>query len=312
MSKNYNVILGSGLTSLITKKILPDYKIIPLGPSRFYSQGVPGWGDDFISYDESIIDIVKSWNFNTIPLIYKRPFSISGSLLYSHQFIDQYFDRIGISDYPISREIYKTDLMVFPFSCIQLWDKLLRECISEIKSFYDDHNNAKYISGISDHKISLNNGDIIEYDKMISTVPYNVLCKYLNVQDNNKYSDTYYYFINDGKIDLEGANQTLVCDNTIPFHKCTKISNNKYLLEIIDDYYEDIYNILTPILGGSFEILKAHLVQNGHIYPGTVNKKLMNDNGISCLGSYAECDPLIDIGSVIKKLKNMINRKIIS
>ena len=312
MKKISKVILGSGLSSLICKRALGESaSIIPLGPSRFYSSGVPGWGDDFVTYDESIADIFKDWGLNISPLLYKRPLSFAGELTYGDQFKINYLERIGLSSHPIANSYFKTNFSVFSFSCIQLWSKLIGTSISDIKSFYNCHKDVKRIISIKDHIITFNNGDTIEYDKLISTVPYYVLCKYLGIEDTNRYQDVYYYFIGDSNINIDNADQVLVCDPNIPFHKCTKISNSTFLFEIIGEYYEDIYNILSSIIGNSFEIIKANLVQSGHVLPGSVNNNILKENDIVCIGSYAQCDPLIDIGAVLKRLKNLMLKNLI-
>lgn len=305
---NSKIILGSGLVALVARKILgSDWTIIPISPSRFYASGVPALGDDFIVYDEEILDIVDDWGIKSSPpFFFKRPYSISGSLLYNSMFSDRYFNKIGLEETPLLKDYYKQNFMVFPFSCVQLWRLLLSEFVGEIKQFDINHKGNKTIKLIKDHQIVLTNGDVIEYDEMISTIPYYSLCKLTNAEFNGKFQDTYYYFLKDDTIDLEGANQVLVCDSDIPFHKCTKISRDRYLFEIIDTYYDDIQAEFTKIIGGNFEILSAAMVENGHVLPYKLDQNMLSDNGIICVGSHAQCDPLIDLGSAIKRIKNLL------
>lgn len=295
-----NYILGSGLVSLLCRKILGDkWKIIPFGPSRFYSTEVPAWGDDFIIYGEKPKQIFDEWNLKTVPLIFNRGFNISGNILYNNSFIQNYFSKIQYEENPLYKDYFKTTFMVFPFSCIQLWTKLIREYITEIKAFYD---NKPKISSIKDHKIILSNNEIIEYDNLISTIPYNILCKYMNINYECKNKDIYYYFINDTKTDLEKANQLLICDEIVPFHKCTKISTDKYLIEIIDKYFDNIYETLYSILGHEFDIIKANSIAKAHVVPDIIDNDILKINNITCIGSYAQCDPLMDISSCINRI----------
>jgi len=303
------VIIGSGLTSLICRKILGNnWEIIPFSPSRFYSRGVPALGDDFVVYDTSVLEIIKDWGLNTSPLFYKRPYSISGSLLYNDSFADRYFNKIGIDSNPLTLDYYKTNFTVFGFSCIQMWNLLVREFISEIKMFQSKYPNAKTIKRINDHTITLNSGEVIEYESAVSTVPYHALCQWSGLPFNGMMDNTYQYFIYDKNIDLESANQALVCDEEIPFHKCTKISKNRYLFEIIGNYYENIYEELGRIIGYEFEIISGSMVENGHIFSSKMDKQYLEHNDITCIGSYAQCDPLIDIGSAIKRTHNLLKR----
>lgn len=304
-----NVILGSGLTSLLCKKILgSNWKIIPLAPSRFYSKGVPALGDDFVVYDKSVLEIINNWGLNTTPLFYNRPYSISGSLIYNDAFSDSYLNKIGLESNRQIIDYYKTSFTVFGFSCIQLWNSLLKEFISEIKNFQVQYPNYKTAKTIYNNTIILNSGEIIEYDNMISTIPYHKLCEMLNIKFGGIMEDIYYYYVEDNNIDLENSNQVLVCDESIPFHKCTKISKNKYLFEIIGEYYPNIQEELSTILGHEFDILSGAMVENGHVLPYKINKPLLNEQNIICIGSYAQCDPLIDIGSSIKRVYNLLKR----
>lgn len=305
------VILGSGLVALICRKILgSDWKIIPIGPSRFYAQGVPALGDDFVIYDDSTADLVRSWNVSNqnIPILYKRPLSISGELLYNNTFIEGYLEKIGVEPTTQAIDYYKSDFTVFPFSCVQLHKKLLAEFIDEIRGFYPQHKGAKKIAAINDHEIIIDNGDRIEYDQMISTIPYEALAQMLNIPAPKCYADSFFYLIRDDNIDLEGADQALVEDLTIPFHKCTKINKNTYLLESLE-YHEDIYNALNPVLGSAFDILDAKIVKNCHVVNGPINIPVLEQNGIICVGSHAQCDHMIDIGSVIKRVLNLLKRR---
>jgi len=302
---SYNYILGSGLVALLCRKVLgPDWKIIPLGPSRFYSQGVPAWGDDFIVYDDKLKDFFDDWGFDTLPLFFNRPLSAGGTLVYNDVFLNDYLNRLEISDDPIARQYFKTDFTVFGFSCIQLWNKLIKELLPDIKSFYQKHKNSRGIETIRDHKISIKTDhgySYIEYDNLISTVPYHVLSDMAGIEDNNLYDDIYYYYIEDDSLDIEKANQVLVCDAQIPFHKCTKINNKRYLIEIIGDYYENIYEVLFPVLGGTFEIKTANLIRKGFSTTSLMNDEWLSNNNVTTIGSLAQCDPLMDIGSCLKR-----------
>lgn len=306
-----NLILGSGLTALLCKKILgSSWKIIPIGPSRFYSKGVPAFGDDFIVYDDKINEIIKEWGIkNTSPIFYNRPFSYGGELLYNNMFIENYLDKINLESNKIIIDYFKTKFLVYPFSCLQLHQKLLKENISDITRFHQKHKNAKFIKVIKDHQIVLDNGTIIEYDNMISTIPYDALCSMLGIQyDNSTSLGTYYYYIEDHSLNLENANQVLVCDYEIPFHKCSAIKKNHYLLECLH-YDNDIYNTLSGILGNGFEILNAHYIKESNVLKGQIHEQFLHSNNIVCIGSYAQCDPLIDIGSTIKRIYNLISKK---
>lgn len=308
-----NIILGSGLTALICKKILgSDWQIIPIGPSRFYSNGVPALGDDFIVHDKKIDEIIQEWDIrNTIPIFYKRPFSYGGELIHNNMFLENHLHKMHHEFNEVVNEYYKTTFLVYPFSCLQLHQKLLRENTDEITKFLTKHKDAKSIKLIKDHKIILDNNTTLEYDNLISTIPYNALCSMLHIKyDNPKFLGIYYYFIKDDSLNLENANQVLICDYEISFHKCTTIKKYHYLIECLE-YDDDIYNTLSRILGNGFEILSAKYVKESHVLPGLIHDQYLNANNIICIGSYAQCDPMIDIGSTIKRIHNLKTKKMI-
>lgn len=308
MSCNY--ILGSGLIAFICKKILGDkWTIIPIAPSRFYSRGVPALGDDYVIHDDAILEIIKDWGLNTSPIFFRRPFSSAGSLLYNNMFANEYFNKIGLESNDQIKNYYKTDFTVYSFSCLQLWNMLVHEYITEVKEFYSKHNTAKAIKSVADHQIILDNNICLEYEQLISTVPSYVLYELLGHQDPNEYKDMYYYFIADDKIDLENADQVLICDLNIPFHKCTKIRKGHYLFEVIDKYFDNVYELFGPVIGTGFEIKDAKIVNKAHVLLGKIDEQIIQDNGIICIGSYAQCDPLMDVGSCIKRIYNLVGKQ---
>lgn len=307
MKSNY--ILGSGLVALICRKILgPDWKIIPFGPSRSYGKGIPALGDDFVHYDNSVLDIISNWGLNTSPLFYKRPLSISGSLLYNKSFINEYLAKAKLPQNRLYEDYFKSDFTVFGFSCLQMHRMLLRELLEDIRSFSSSHKNYKKVKSIKNHTIILDSGEVLEYDNVISTVPYYALCEMINIENTGAFLDLYYYFIQDDNVDLESANQALVCDQEVFFNKCTKISKNKYLFEVIGEYYDDIQREFSQIIGSDFEILSGAMIQNGYPLHSIINNQELECNNITCIGSHAQCDPLMDISSVIKRVSNLLNK----
>jgi hypothetical protein len=299
-------ILGSGIVALACKKILGnEWEIIPFKPSRFYSTGVPAWGDDFIVYNNDVLEIIKDWGIDKVPLIFKRPISFGGQLVYNNVFVGEYLDKIGIDKNELIIDYFKTDYMVFNFSCLQMWNYLLKHSINEIKSFFAKYNKCKSIN-IKDHKILINNNDIIteiEYDKIISTIPFNTLSKIMNLGLKTESKDVYHYYIYDESINIENANQVLIADQNIPFHKCTKIKHKHYLFESLE-YLDNPYDIMKMMLGDKFDIIKVNMIENGHPKKHDIPKI----ENITCIGRNAQSDPLMDIGSCLRRIYNLKNK----
>ena len=168
------------------------------------------------------------------------------------------------------------------------------------------HSHAKTVKHIANHEIILDSDEVIEYENIISTIPYYALTEMLKIPNTGKFTDSYYYYVQDDSIDIESANQVLICDPEVAFHKCTKLSRNKYVFEIIDNYVEDIQVELSRVIGSGFEILSGAMVEHGHIHKSPIADTYLEEQNITCIGSYAQCDPLIDIGSVIKRTHNLL------
>lgn len=309
-SKKY--IIGSGLTALACRKILGnDWNIIPLGPSRFYTDKIT-WGDNYIVYDNMVADLIKSWPFDMIPIFYKRPFSFGGQLLYNNSFVESFLEKSKIDKNPISLQYFKTDFTSFNFNTSALWKFLVKENLDNIKMFYSEYPNVKGIDSIKDGCILLKNGDsniALEYDQVISTIPFNSMASMIGILDRNQEIPCYYYVIKSDKIDIEKANQVLICDDMIPFNKCTRIKNGIFMVEVYNEYYENPYNVFRLVFGDSFEILGTHYIDNAIPMSYKINYKNFEDKNIILIGSNAQCDPLMDIGSCLKRIGNLINKQ---
>jgi hypothetical protein len=312
-NKSKKYILGSGLVALACRKILGnDWNIIPFGPSRFYTEKIT-WGDNYIVYDNIIADLINGWPFDKIPMFYKRPFSFGGQLLYNMNFINSFLEKSEIEINPISCQYFKTDFAAFNFSTTALWKYLVKQNLDNIKSFYSQHQNIKGIEFIKNDCIWLKTNDDkhekLEYDQLISTIPFNSIADMVNIKDKCDYIPCYYYLIKDDKIDLEKSNQILVCDSVIPFNKCTRIKNGIYLIEVYKEYYENPYEIFKTVFSDSFDILTTHFINDAIPKSYKFNKKFFEEKNIILIGSNAQCDPLMDIGSCLKRVGKLINKQ---
>ena len=312
-NKSKKYILGSGLVALACKKILgDDWNIIPFGPSRFYKDKIT-WGDNYIIYDSIVADLMRGWeSFDMTPIFYKRPFSYGGQLLYNTVFVDAYLEKSGIDKNPISSQYFKTDFPVFNFSTSALWRYLVKQNLDNIKSFYSQYENVKGIEFIKDGCIWLKTDighEKLEYDQLISTIPFNSLADMAGIADRNDNISCYYYLIKSNKIDIEKANQVLVCDNSIPFNKCTRFRNNNYLIEVQDEYYENPYNVFKAVFEDPFEILETNCIKDAIPKYLKINEKVFENKNIILIGSSAQCDPLMDIGSCLKRVGKQVNKQ---
>ncbi len=309
-NKSKKYILGSGLVALACRKILGnDWNIIPLGPSRFYKENMT-WGDNYIVYDNAVVDLIKDWPFKMTPIFYNRPFSFGGQLSYNNSFASHFLNKVGIEENKISLDYFKTVFPVFGFNTSAAWRYLVKENIDNIKSFYSQYEKIKGIEFIKENMIwfKTDNGfEKLEYDQIISTIPFNALADLSGSSSRNDSISCYYYVIRSNKIDIEKANQVLVCDDVIPFNKCTRLRDG-YLIEVYGDYYEKPYEVFQPVFE-QFEIVESHCIDNVIPKFVNVNYEFFDNKNIILIGSNAQCDPLMDIGSCLKRIKNQVNKK---
>ena len=300
-----NYIIGSGLVAFIAKKLYPEYKIIPLGKSRYFSFDVATC-DDYIYCNPKIDDFIRQYSLNNtfIPILFKRALSISGELIFSqqHGFFKNWLNKVYGENYePYTHKLFKFDSFVYSTSCIDLFKILEREAKPDFKEFIVSNNKLLSIN-VNEKYIQTQNG-ILDYNNIINTIPLDAFCKYSNIQNDLESSDIHTFMIRTNKLDFEGATELLVADEAIDFYKCTRIGKETYQFystkEIIDltryiDSFVDKY-----------DLLNATVVRN--------SMPIGNDNGlcdflskhnIYCVGSNAQWDDFMDIGSCIMRLQN--------
>lgn len=300
--KNY--IFGSGIIGYLAKSIFVDYDLIPFKRSRYFYFEIP-WSDNFIRYDKDIDGFMSGIVASGSPmLIYKSPFSYSGQLLYekTDDTVNEYLNKV-YGDVPLfADKLLQTTFTIYPTSVKNIHDMLQRKLTEEIQRNIRlgelvsiDVKNRVFV--LRDPKTGAINKH--EYDKIISTIPLDALCKYCNLSLDIKSRDICYYVIN-ADIDLEGAQQCYVVDNDILFFKVSDIGDN-YLFwstSIIDN----AYNYFGKFLNYKIDIMEAHVIERALPIGDRPDLSLFEDNGIYCVGSNAQWDDNIDIASAIKRL----------
>lgn len=299
-----NFIFGSGITGYLAKRIFMDHILIPFKRSRYFYFEIP-WSDNFIKYDKDIDDFMRNFVADGSPmLIYKSPFSYNGQLFYdkTDDIVSEYLSKM-YDDVPLfADKLLQTTFTIYPISVKNIHDMMQHKLNGEIRSGIRlgelvniDIKNRLFI--LRDSKTGATSKH--EYDKIISTIPLDALCRYCNLSIDIKSKNICYYVIN-ADVNLEGAQQCYVVDNDISFFKVNDVGGN-YLFwstEIIDNPY----SYFGKFLNYKIDIMEAHIIDNAMPIGNIPDLRFFEDNGIYCVGSNAQWDDNMDISSSVRRL----------
>jgi len=303
-----NVIFGSGIVGLLARHILgPSWTVIPFYRSRFFSFN-PSLDDNFIIADDEIEPFIKDLLGEIKPQTfpYRRAWSIQGELLstWDDGICDDWFHKIfGINAPPHAKLYYRDrmELRVYGIRLNEVYQALMSEMLPDLKA-----EAAKgQITEVGDHYF-IRNGIKEGFDKAVSTIPLDALCKLMNAQVDLPAKDIHYLHIQTEDLDFEGFNQTFIVDQIFSFFKATNVAPNRYLLYC----HEDIPNpgVYFMSFMKNFEILDGTSIERAIPLGPMPNLSGVVEAGITCVGSYAQWDWCADVGSNILRLLRYAHR----
>ncbi len=298
-----NYILGSGITGLLAKIILgPTWKVIPFGRSRFFSFN-PAICDNFIIADNRISEFLKdAFKLDTsVTYPYNCGFSVNGLIYkeYDQGICADWLSKIYGPNYPehiLKYYINHFNYRVYDIRVNRLYSSLLNNMATELT----EESAKGQITEINDGYM-VRNGQKIEYDKLVNTLPQNAFLNLANKKHSLHAKDVYIFHIKTKSLNFEGLNQLFVVDKMFSFYKATMVSNDRYIIYCHEDIPQPGPYFM-PILNGNFDIIDGTSVQ--HMLP--LNRVVQYDVGnIKHVGSLAQWDSCMDIGSCIIKLLNI-------
>ena len=296
------LILGGGLTALLTKDILgPDWTIIPIGKSRHYSFNPP-LTDNYIQQDETILEYIKQ--FYVIPLLYRIGYSYAGHITFNHAVaLNKYLTKLYDENVPPHAGAYwssRTDHFGCG-DCFDIYRTLNTKYESEILA-----NNLKYGKPIKikDNVLTTSTGSNLEYTQIVSTVPLYALLEWNGISGLELPSkDIYYYHIRTNDIDFEGATKLLVVDSEIDFHEAVMLNKENYIfksckrIEYPGRYFMQFMK--------KFELIAETSIEKSVCCGPIPNIPELKAANIVCIGKSAVWDDCLDLGSVCKRLIKM-------
>lgn len=308
-SRMNNVILGSGIVGLLAKFILgSNWKIVPFYKSRFFTFSPP-LDDNFIIRDEKLDQFVA--DLQGVPrcplFVYRCAWSIRG-ILYPHfdkRLCLDWLTKIFGSQVPTQSEIYLTNRMnlsVYDLRVNEIYQNLLRLYLPELKQ----EKTKGEISEIGEHYL-IRNGVKEEFDNAVSTIPLDILCKLTQRRLELPAKTLHYLHVETSNLDFEGHNQALVVDDVFTFYKVTNIAPRRYMFYCLDKI-DNPGLYFRAIIPNDFDILDGTSIER--VLPVGEMPKLdwTEAFGIFCVGSCAQHDWCMDVGSCVLRLLRYAQR----
>lgn len=304
-------ILGSGLIAFIAKLMLPEYKIIPVGKSRYYKFKVATC-DDYITCHKDIDDFISEIsigiNIKPIPVFFKRAMSYSGQLIFGRNegFLNNWLNKLYGPDRNVNANtLTQLDMFVYNISATDVFNFVESKCKKYFRSFIEKGNKLESID--TQNKIIYTKNEHLEYDHIINTIPLDALLNSCNIEHNLECKDLHTFVVETDDLDFEGASELLVVDENIDFFKCTRIGKRIY------QFYctKDIPN-LPPYLElfmSKYDILSATAVRKAIPVGDSEQHRQTKDFGITCVGSNAQWDDMMDVSSCIRRLMKIANKQ---
>lgn len=301
-------ILGSGVVGLLARHILgPEWKIIPFHRSRFFSFD-PALDDNFIVADPEIEpfvnELTKDIVARTFP--YTCAWSIGGEIIrgFDSGLCYDWLYKVFDGKAPPHATPYLSSHMNFNVYDVRI-NKLYQNLVSQYMPEIMAEQEKGIPTHIGPHTIT-RNGVTEDYTRLISTIPLPTLCDLIKVPIDLPSRTVHYIHLQTEDLNFEGVNQQWVVDNIFDFYKVTNIAPNRYLFYFHNDIPNPGVYLMSMIR--KFEIIDGTSIVGA--IPQGPSPKLENLEaiGITCLGSYAQWDWCMDIGSCIKRLLRMVGR----
>ncbi len=303
-----NVIFGSGVIGLLAKQILgPSWTVVPFYRSRFFAYN-PALDDNFVVADPKIDDVLKELTgtqiLKTYP--YKKAWSVAGHLTgkFDKGLCDDYLYKLHGSNVPSQANIYMSSKMehrVYDLRLNQLYEGMVKHSLPELSAEAD----KGQVTSIGEHHF-IRGGVRYDFDKAISTIPLDAMLGLMGIKHSLSSKPLHFLHVQTNDLDFEGFNQTLVVDAIFPFFKVSCVAVDRYLFYL----HEEVPNPGTLLMGliQNFEIIDGTMIQDGIISGQIPNlDDIYNKTGIHAVGSYAQWDPCMDVGSCIMRLLKYAN-----
>lgn len=297
-----NYILGSGVVSFAARHILgSNYKIINAGPSRFYNYN-PAPADNFIL----VSDQLKQFESILSPLIgtkkaeYKCAWSNFGQISRGfnkancNTWLSKIFD-FRIPSHAIHVLKNRLEFNVYENRINSLYATLF----DKHKTSMLDAINIDKLLSIEPHKLIFKDC-VIEFDKLISTIPLNHLYKLIGCNDILNSVGVSIVYLKTKSLNFEGFNQLWIVDPNIPFYKAQMIKENEYLF-YFNSKIENPGLLLNAYIE-DFDLITGVWIESALPSDDIPFLNNLNNYGIIPIGASAQWDYCMDFSSCLFKI----------
>jgi len=302
-SKSNNYIIGGGLIALVAKKLFPDWNVIPVGKSLFYSY-YPPLADPYINAHADVDGLMKSLAPHTMTYMVKSAVSLAGDLVFfsSPLAIKEYLRKIyGDDMHPAALPLMKMERFVYGTSAQSIYKDLHDKYSNNLAMAHSQFGN---VVNINTHERTIQTENKkVEYDKIISTVPLHVMEKWCYTSIERPSKDIHYRHIATSSLDFENSEIVYVADQEIPFHKVVQHSPVDYVFE---SFYPLTDEVLSAFVG-HFQQVNSTFIR-GALPCGPPPKPThLSFHHIHCVGSLAQHDDMMCVSSCFRRLIKLVS-----
>jgi hypothetical protein len=293
-----NIILGGGVVALFARDILgPDWQIIPIGRSIYYSFSPP-LTDNYIIRDDITDRYLETV---TIPEYIKNTLSVGGYLTQDDATLHEWLNKKYKGNVPPQAQKYwESHMGYFAYPGL---NKIYAKYQEKYKGEITRNNNYGALSKIDVHNHTLTLANkTIEYDKLINTIP---LYAFLDLADINyplPSLDMWCYHIRSDTIDLEGATNAFIVDAAIDFYQASKVGNTDYIFYANAEVAQPGTMFMSIV--EKFDLINETMIPKAIACGEIPRLEVLDSGGIINAGS-GVWDDCLDIGSSIKRLLRM-------
>jgi hypothetical protein len=288
-----NYIIGAGVTGLLAGLLLNDYKIISRKENIGGQLNAPfQLGPRFIRKNKSIVSLLKKLKVDFLVKNVKIGYFNGEEVLDSptEEMKQTYVNKTRgqtqnsnsfMNDGLNTMKVLKFDMDAFIF---KLQDEMKKQIIDSDVVKID----------VDKKELILDNGRVLKYNKLISTIHYVDLCSLINKKTDLQFGDIFFFLTDKTAIpyDKKYAFVYIISDN-LPFNRMTNTKDGVVL---------ESPKSLSKIDFDRYKIKRYYILKNGKL-KGTYNVEQIP--GIVLLGRYATLDNEIRIHNICDKIMEL-------
>lgn len=295
-------ILGSGVVSFSARHILgSDYKIINAGPSRFYNFN-PAPADNFILASDELkpLESILSPLIGTRKADYRCAWSNFGKISRGFDGVNCNMWLSKLFGFRIPGHVQYVLQDRFEF-------KVYENRINNLYAALFDKHKPDILSGmnidqlvsIEPHKLIFKDR-VLEFDKLISTIPLNDLYKFIGYEDSLNSVGVSVIRLKTKSLNFEGFNQLWIVDPQIPFYKAQMVKEDEYLI-YFNSKVENPGLLLNAYVN-DFDLMTGMWIDSALPAGDVPFLKHLDDYGIIPVGASAQWDYCMDFSSCLFRI----------